>query len=114
VVIVAVYVVLGARSTSGVNVAVEPAKVTTCGLDIVGVARCAPLAWRGELAPRMTIPGTRTPPGPARVNVAALIVAGFIGSLKVAETTVLTRTPVARFAGTVEITVGGPVVKVHT
>jgi hypothetical protein len=48
------------------------------------------------------------------VNVAALIVAGFIGSLKVAETSVFTGTAVAKFAGTVEITVGGPVVKVHT
>jgi hypothetical protein len=48
------------------------------------------------------------------VKVAALIVAGFMGSLNVAETTVFTKIPVARFAGTVEITVGAPVVKVHT
>lgn len=114
VVIVAVYVVLAARSTSGVKVAVEPAKVTTCGLDIVSGARCAPFAWRGTPAPRVTTPGTSTPPGPARVNVAALIVTGFIGSLKEAVTTALTRTPVAKFAGTVDITVGGPVVNVHT
>jgi len=61
----------------------------------------------------VTIPGTG-PPGPVRVNVPAFSVAGFIGSLNVAETTALTRTPVARLAGTVEITVGGPVVNVHT
>jgi hypothetical protein len=43
-----------------------------------------------------------------------LIVAGFIGSLNVAETAVFTKTPVAEIAGIVEITVGAPVVKVHT
>jgi hypothetical protein len=41
-------------------------------------------------------------------------VAGFIGSLNVAETSVLTTTAVAPPAGTVEITVGAPVVKLHT
>jgi hypothetical protein len=48
------------------------------------------------------------------VNVAPLIVAEFIGSLNVAETSVLTGTSVARFAGTVEITLGAPVMKLHT
>jgi hypothetical protein len=48
------------------------------------------------------------------VKVAALIVAAFIASLNVAETTVLTGTAVAPLAGTVEMTVGGaPVVSVH-
>jgi hypothetical protein len=41
-------------------------------------------------------------------------VSGFIGSLNVAETTVLTATSVAPPNGTVEITVGAPVVKLHT
>jgi hypothetical protein len=41
-------------------------------------------------------------------------VSGFIGSLNVAETLVLTATAVAPPAGTVEMTVGGPVVKLHT
>jgi hypothetical protein len=47
-------------------------------------------------------------------KVVPVMVVGSIASLKVAETTVLTRTPVARLAGTVEITVGVPVVNVHT
>jgi len=47
--------------------------------------------------------------------VAALIVAGFIGSLNVAEIAALTATAVAPLAGIVEVTVGGTaVVKVHT
>jgi hypothetical protein len=41
-------------------------------------------------------------------------VSGFIGSLNVAETSVFTGTTVAAAAGTVEITVDAPVVKVHT
>jgi hypothetical protein len=48
------------------------------------------------------------------VNVALVSVRGFIGSLNVAETTVLTATSVAPPAGIVEITVGAPVVKLHT
>jgi len=49
------------------------------------------------------------------VNVAALIVAGFMASLKVAEIAVLTATAVAPLAGIVETTVaGGAVVNVHT
>ena len=48
------------------------------------------------------------------VNVAAPIVAGFIALLNVVETRVLTGTAVAPFAGIVEITVGAPVVKLHT
>jgi hypothetical protein len=42
-----------------------------------------------------------------KVKVVVLIVAGFIASLKVAVTTVLGQTPVARFGGAVETTVGG-------
>jgi hypothetical protein len=47
--------------------------------------------------------------------VLAVIVAASIGTLNVAVTVVLSATPTARFAGTVETTVGGgAVVKVHT
>ena len=58
-------------------------------------------------------------PGPVKVKVVVLIVAGFIASLKVAVTTVLGQTPTAPASGVTEITVGGahglvPVVKVHT
>jgi hypothetical protein len=54
-------------------------------------------------------------PGPVKVNVAALIVAGFMASLNVAKMAVLTATAVAPVAGIVETTVaGGAVVKVHT
>jgi hypothetical protein len=89
VVIVAIYKVPVVRADEGVNVAVVPAKVTP--------------------------PFTGVAPGPANVNVAALMVAGFMGSLKVAEIVVLRATPVAPFAGTVEMTVGGgAVVKDHT
>jgi hypothetical protein len=88
VVIVAVNKVPVASAVVGVNVAVVPAKET---VPITGVA-----------------------PGPVKVKVAALIVAGFIGSLNVADTGVLTGTPVAPIVGTVETTVGAPVVKVHT
>src|SRR5271154_1322374 len=105
VVIVAVYIVLVARSTSGVNVAVEPENVTTWGLEIFRIVCRAPLGCRGEPAPRVTTPATG-PPGPTTVNVPALIVAGFIGSLNVAEMVVLTGTPVAPAVGTVEMTVG--------
>ena len=63
----------------------------------------------------MTTPVTGVAPGPVKVNVAALIVAGLIPSLNVAEMAVLTTTAVAPFAGIVETTVGGAaVVKVHT
>jgi hypothetical protein len=53
-------------------------------------------------------------PGPVTVKVAALIVAAFIASLNVAERRVFTGTVVAPLGGTVEMTVGAPVVKVHT
>ena len=63
----------------------------------------------------MTVPATGVAPGPVKVNVAASIVAAFMTSLNIAEMVVLTATPVAPFAGTVETTVGGgAVVKVHT
>ena len=63
----------------------------------------------------MTVPPTEVAPGPAKANVVALIVAGSIASLKVAEIAVLTATAVAPSAGIVETIVGGAaVVKVHT
>jgi len=63
----------------------------------------------------VTVPATGVAPGPVTVKVAALIVAGFIASLNVAETRVFTGTAVAPLAGTVEVTVGdAAVVKVHT
>src|SRR5579863_2717262 len=85
---VAVTVVPAGRTVAGVKVAVEPAYVT--------------------------VPATGVAPGPVTVNVAPLSVAAFIGSLKVAETAELTATPVAPPAGVVEMTVGAPVVKLHT
>jgi hypothetical protein len=89
VVIVAVNMVLLARTVVGVKVAVEP-------------------AW-------LIAPDTGVAPGPVRVNVAPLIVAAFMTSLNVAATNLLTATPAAPFTGTVEITVGGAaVVKAHT
>jgi hypothetical protein len=63
----------------------------------------------------VTVPDTGVAPGPVKVNVAAVIVAGFIASLNVAEIGVLTATAVAALTGIVETTVGGAaVVKVHT
>ena len=49
-------------------------------------------------------------PGPVKVNVATLIVAGFMALLNVAKITVLTATAVAPFTGTVETTVGATTV----
>jgi hypothetical protein len=46
--------------------------------------------------------------------VALLNVSGFIGSVKRAERSVFTGTAAAPAAGTVEIIVGSPVVKLHT
>jgi hypothetical protein len=89
VVMVAVNTVLVASAVAGVKVAVVPAEVT--------------------------VPATGVAPGPVKVNVAALIVAGFIPSLNVAEIEVLTATAVDPLTGTVETTVGaGAVVKTHT
>ena len=63
----------------------------------------------------MTTPATGVAPGPVSVKVPALMVVGFMASLKVAEIVVLTATAVAPFTGIVEATVGGgAVVKVHT
>ena len=62
----------------------------------------------------MRVPATGVAPGTVTVKVAALIVAGFIASLNVAATSVLTGTAVAPLTGRVEITVGAPVVKLHT
>ena len=89
VVIVAVKTVLVASAVVGVNVAVVPERVM--------------------------VPATGVAPGPVKVNVAALIVAGSMASLNVAEIEVLTATAVDPLTGTVETTVGaGAVVKVHT
>jgi len=89
VVIVAVNNVLLARSNVGVKVAIVPEYVTA--------------------------PATTVAPGPVTVNVAPVMVAAFIASLNVAETSVFTGTALAPFAGTVDITVGGgAVVNVHT
>ena len=82
-----------ASALEGVKVAVEPAKVTA--------------------------PATGVVPGPVKVKVVVLMVAGFMAWLKVAVTTVLGQTPAAPFAGVSETTVGGTqaaeaVVKVHT
>jgi len=62
----------------------------------------------------VTVPATGVAPGPVTVKVVPVMVAGFMASLKVAETSVLTATEVARFAGTVDTTAGGgAVVKVQ-
>ena len=52
----------------------------------------------------------------AKVNVTSVMVAGSIGSLKVAVTVLLSGTPVALSNGSVEMTVGGivSVVNDHT
>jgi len=91
VVIVAVKSVFAARLAAGVKVAVL-------------------------LPPKyVTVPATGVVPGPVTVNVSGVIVAAFIASLKVAEIFVLVGTPVAPFAGLVEVTVGMlAVVKVQT
>jgi len=54
----------------------------------------------------VTAPGTTVAPGPVKVNVVVLIVAGFITELKVAVTVELRITAVAPFTGDVAITVG--------
>ena len=59
-------------------------------------------------------------PGPVNVNVAAVIVAGFIASSNAAVIAVLSATPVALLRGVTAVTVGGvvlafaPVLKLHT
>jgi hypothetical protein len=63
---------------------------------------------------KVTAPATGVAPGPVKVNVAFVNVSPFIGSENVALTRVLTATAVAPFAGTVETTIGSPVVKLHT
>jgi hypothetical protein len=63
----------------------------------------------------VTVPGTDVAAGPVKVNVAEVIVAGFMAWLNVAEIVVLTATAVAPLTGTVETIEGdGTVVKVHT
>jgi ABC-type dipeptide/oligopeptide/nickel transport system permease component len=60
----------------------------------------------------VTAPDTAAPPGPVTINVAALIVAGLIASLKVAVSAWLVSTPVAVFAGTTAAIEGGGVIVV--
>jgi DNA primase len=61
------------------------------------------------------VPETGVAPGPVKVNVAALIVAGFMDWLNMAEIGVLTAIAVAPLTGTVETMEGdGTVAKVHT
>jgi hypothetical protein len=62
----------------------------------------------------VTAPATGVSPGPVKIKVALVNVSAFIGSVKRAETRVFTGTAVAPAVGTVEITVGSPVVKLHT
>ena len=64
----------------------------------------------------MTVPVTAVPPGPVTVNVDALMDAGVIASLNVADSTWAMGTPVAPFVGTVDITAGAGVmvINVHT
>jgi len=94
VVMVAVNKVLAARLLAGVKVAVAPTKAT--------------------------VPATGVVPGPVKVKVVPLIVAGSIAVLNVAETFWLMGTFVAPLTGIVAMTVGGavlgaaPVVKLHT
>ena len=58
--------------------------------------------------------GTATPPGPARLKVVLLTVAGFSASLNVAVTVLPTGTCVARFNGLTAVIVGGTsVLNVH-
>src|SRR5580704_6034847 len=52
------------------------------------------------------VPVTAVPPGPVTLNVAAVIVAGFIAVLKVALMVVVMATFVAPLAGMVDTTVG--------
>jgi hypothetical protein len=91
---VAVNKVLAARLLAGVSVAVAPTKAT--------------------------VPVTGVIPGPVKVKVVPLIVAGSIAVLNVAETFWLVGTFVAPLTGIVAMTVGGavlgaaPVVKLHT
>jgi hypothetical protein len=60
----------------------------------------------------VTVPVTADPPVTFSVKVAAPIVAGFIGPLKVAVSTCPMGTFTAPFAGVVDTTVGGGVIVV--
>ena len=81
VVIVAVYRLFTARALDGVKTAVNPAYVI--------------------------VPVTAVANGPVTLKAAgAVVVAGSIASLNVAVILLLICTPVSRFAGTVEVTVG--------
>jgi hypothetical protein len=56
---------------------------------------------------KVTAPPTGVVPGPVRVNVEAVIVAGFIASSNIAVIAVLSATPVALLRGVTAVTVGG-------
>jgi hypothetical protein len=55
----------------------------------------------------VTTPATGTAPGPVKVKVVALIVAGFMATPKVAVTVVFGQTPAAPLRGTEGFTVAG-------
>src|SRR2546425_1154129 len=82
----------GANGGAGVSVATVPAALT---VTVAGTFAAAPAA--------------------RRVKVAVVIVAAFMGLLNVAETVVVSGTPVAPFGGAWAVTVGATsVVKLHT
>lgn len=93
VVIVTVYKVLSERFAEGIKLAIRP-----------------------EYA---SVPETGVCPGPVTLNMAPVIVAGSMISLKVAAIFLLIATPVMPLDGSVEVTVGAvaselvPVVKLH-
>jgi hypothetical protein len=91
-VIVAVYDVLYARDALGVNVAIDVPVLNVTNPEIAAL------------------------PGPVSVNVDAVIVDEFIGTLNVAVSALATFTPVAPLDGVVVVTVGtgaAAVVKLH-
>jgi hypothetical protein len=69
------------------------------GDDGVNVAVFVPPSYK-------TVAGINTLDGPRNVKVVPLMVAGFIASLKIAETVVLVATPVALFNGETDMIIG--------
>jgi hypothetical protein len=84
----------------------------------VSTASCAPGVKVATVSVQATVPATAVVPGPVSLKVAAVRVAQFIASLKVALTTWLRGTPVAPLTGTLEMTIGvvgtAAVVKLQT
>src|SRR6266496_5217436 len=105
-------VVLRASVINGTKVTTEPSPVgdTVPSTGVTGHGSVSGKTIGGHPGPE---------PFDVKVKVAAVTVAGSIGSLKVAETFVLTGTPVLVSIGSVETTVGAvvsvvaPVVKFH-